>query len=734
MVAKKGQQAATATKSTATALKVLSPAEFKSRLVSLGFGPKAAESREKSLLLTASRLNVSPNSIIARFFSLPGKATKKDQDAFTKFVGMVDKYSSANFSHMFPYAIRAGPRGEVVNASMAHRLNAFKNSLRHLGTPSVHTASLGSILETLAVGYAAAVSDVPVMYWEENRYFANSQPGARPNGPKPTFCGPGREQNDVMAVMNALRTSPSHKVLLLKTIINTQPLFNVETNNARKTGWAKIFLNAATPASVNQALSQLKTMPGLQRLTRNGITWNHIKQVYSHFSPKPSEISVWKGFFEAEPDGIFFIIIDGVLYIYVLEFKITKGHAELVPSEAWQLAKTKRLLDHYFGQFSGFSGDKLVIKTIFVPWQYGQGVNSTAYNFRNPWNVIARGQPRADGVNFSALYRNTLGNSYRPDVWTPPKFETNTGINASIVESVIRSFDRSKAISAAKTLEMVIRAGRVATGRAGGGSAAVARIRPNAPGTALKNRAAAAAAAMGAAGVTENCTNGRYGTNHGAIILACGVLTPDICNEIVVNVQRLGLVHGWAAANDEGPVTQEQYQAGINAVNQICRWGAYKPPASSEFYNSRVDALRLKAFRDRLRAAGNAANAQLPEGPLKEVLLNLRWVKPSDSPIYVILQRVLANASTLEPKNVVPILNALKTAPTRGNNSNLNMYRKIFNRWMGNNRIIAPIAARTSTNNKLKRYTNNWSSRQTASAMNANAGGSSDGQYGSFVR
>lgn len=692
------------------------------KLLSKGLTERVALARAKTIQEVGQQIGMTPNSILSQFFSGNGKATKKEQETFSKFLKKVQEYSNANFSHMFPAVVRMGPNGRIVNAAMVHRLDKFKNTLRHLGTPSVHTASLGSVLETLAVGYAASLSGISVMYWEENRYFANSQPGARSNGPKPTFCGPGRERNDVMAVITTLNSNPTHKLLLLKTIINTEPLFRIENNNRRKEGWAKVFINGATPASVNQAVTALKTQnpTAHARLTPGSLTWNHIAQVYSYFFPKPSNVTSWKGFFEAEPDGIFFEIINGVLHIYVLEFKITKGKSELVPSEAWQLAKTKRLLEFYFGNFSPFSGDKLVVKTVFVPWQYGQAVNSTAYNFRDPWNVIAS-RGNTAGTNFSALYRTSLGNNYRPTVWTPPLFEQKTGINASVVQAVIEAYDRSSLVNVYKTTQMALRRSRVAHGRAAGGTNAVPGLEPNNPAVALKNRPAAVAAAAAARGVTRDCTNGRYGTNHVAIVIRCGVLTPEISREIFVNVQRLGLVHGWQKADDT--VTDAQYQAGINAVNQICSWNAFEAPASSAFYNTRVDALRLMAFRDRLRAEGAGA---LPRGPNSQYLLPLMYVKPSDAPMYTILQRVLANANTLEPQNVNSILNALSSVQS----NNINLYKRIFNKWLnrGNNRVTGPIAARTSSNAKLKRYVNNWRSRKTPTVMNNNTG-----QYGSFL-
>jgi len=602
--------------------------------------------------------------------------------------------SSINYPAKFP-AFTRNLSGEV-NVSKTMFMNSLQNATRHWGTPSVATASLGSILETLAVGYAAKRSDVGVLYWEENRYFSGSGPGSGT-----TFCGgPDRQAADTARVIQELSAQQQgHGVLLLKAVIDTRPLYMSETNSKRRSALFNVIINGATKNSVAAAAA---TIP---KAVKN-LRYEDIPRIYNLLKPIPAKNSPWKGFWAVEPDGIFFIYKDGRLYIYILEFKITKGHAETVPSEAWQMAKARMMIEKFFAAYNP------IVRTVFVPWQYGQGLNSTSINFRNPYERVRgpNGRPTqnfASNHKFSVLYRTALNQSFEPVVWRKEQFQRETGIDYTIAQAIVEGLERFKTKSISNMSAHIVRWSQVAANAMATGINVARQLTPNEAGVASKNRPAARQAAIGSSNRISNCSGGAYGADQPAIVLRClPVLGPAQYDDIIRSVQRLTHLRGWVAAPG---ATAEQYAQAQAVVKKIVQWTKAPQLYSSANLDTKKDVVRLQAWRDRI-SAPNFDTATITNRSAAD-LLSLRWIIPSEENIDSILSRVMINASTLGPANVNPLVNRLKTV-----GAPLNTYKRIFNTSaLKNNKVFNAIIARNLRNRSqgtLGNYARNLPSRR----------------------
>jgi len=650
-------------------------------------GSKQPTAAAKKLRLAANAAGMSVNKI------LKGRTLPEVME-FSKLAG---ERGASSYPSKLPTFSRVKGRGmTLINRSMM--VDVLHDAARHWGTPSVWAGTLGSILETLAVGYAAKKSGVEVLYWEDNKYFPGSGPGSGT-----TFCGgPTRAIQDVNTVMYAVREQARQGkgVILLKTVIDTRPLYSIENNNTRKNGWAQVFFNATEPSALYSAARKI-------RKTKNSLTYNDIPSIYDNVKPRGAKNSPWKGYWNAEPDGIFFEIKDGRLYIDVLEFKITQGKAESIPAEAWQMAKVKRMLEYFFKNYNP------IIRTNFCPWQYGTGVGEKNVNFRDPYELNKNSAYRWSGEKgrFDELYRNSFGNNstYKPRVLLPVDFERRTGIRASIAQKVVEAFERGTSNNLRFKLAHVVRHSRVSSSTAKG-VRTVQRIGPNAPGVASKNRAAAQMTAKGAANMVANCTQGAYGQDNPAIAIRCSpVLGPAEYDDIIRSVQRLGWLRGWVGVPG---ATAEQVSQGLDAVNKIARSTKAPQIYSNANLNTRRDVLRLKAWRDRISATNFNSNSV--NNLRATLLLALRWVEPSNETVSSIISRVTRNASTLAPGNVPQILKFLQN---KGVN-NMNTYKRVFNTQglASNNvfRVLVRESHRRPPQNVLSRYVNNLTSRKNA--------------------
>ena len=647
-------------------------------------GSKQPGAAAKKLRLAANAAGMSVNKI------LEGRTLPEAME-FTK---LAVTRGASSYPSKLPTFSRVGGGG-MTNIDRTMMVNVLQNAARHWGTPSVWTGSLGSILETLAVGYAAKKSGVEVLYWEDKKYFPGSGPGSGT-----TFCGgPTRAKQDVEIVMDAVRQQARQGkgVILLKTVIDTRPLYSIENNNNRKNGWARVFFNATEPSALSSAARTILK-------TKNSLTYNDIPSIYGIVKPRPAKNSPWKGYWNAEPDGIFFEMRDGNLYIDVIEFKITQGKVEGVPAEAWQMAKVKRMLEYFFQDYDP------IIRTNFCPWQYGTGVGQKNVNFRNPYEVKNSAYKWSGNKGkFDELYRNSFGNNstYKPRVLLPGDFESRTGIRASIAQKVVEAFERGTSNNLRFRLAHVVRHSRV-SGSASKGVRTVRSIGPNAPGVASKNRAAAQMTAKGAVNMVPNCTKGEYGLDNPAIVIRCSpVLGPAEYDDIIRSTQRLGWLRGWAGVPG---ATEEQVRRGLEVVKKMA--GSTKPPQlySSANLNTRRDVLRLKAWRDRISASNfNENSVNNLRAPY---LLALRWVEPSNETVSSIISRVTQNASALMPQNVPYILKFLRN---KGVN-NTNTYKRVFNTQglASNNvfKILVRESQRGPPQSVLARYVNNLTSRK----------------------
>ena len=593
-------------------------------------------------------------------------------------------------------AFTRGITGET-NVKRTLLVNAVQNATRHWGTPAVHTGSIGSILETLAVGYAAEKSGVTTLYWEEAKYFPGSGPGTRT-----TFCGGSRVSQDVKTVMDALNKSKDKSVILLKAVIDTRPLYENENDPSFQPAWAKVLFNATMPGHLTQAAKSIGKTP-----TRLG--YGDIPRIYNSLKPKPSKENPWKGYWNAEPDGVFFSIDDGQLNILVLEFKITQGKAESIPAEAWQMAKVKRMLEFFFREYDP------IVKIGFCPWQYGQGNNSNNIKFRNPYELSKNGRNYKHKNAFDTLYRNAFnGNKlWKPRIVRAVDFQKRTGIDVSIAQSIVEAYERSSTNNIRSILAHIVRHSRLVGSRAANGLNQARNVRPNAPGVAAKNAAAARMAAAGSRNRLADCTGGKYGTDTPSISIRClPVLGASEYEDIIRSVQRLGWLRGWRGALGATP---EQVKAGMNSVQKIVPSTRAPQLYSSANLNTRKDILRLQAWRDRI--SDPSFNAGSVNNLRKEYLLALKWVEPTTESISSIISRVTQNASTLEPKNVNPLINHLKK---RG--APINSFKTIFNKKaLSNNRVFNALIARNARNGSqgvLGNYVRNIIERKNNVANN----------------
>jgi len=309
---------------------------------------------------------------------------------------------------------------------------AFDEFLRKY-TPSLRQAHSGSLFEQAAVAVAAQVAGKLAVQYKDFGNNANTR--NRWTGDRLT-----RILTDTN-YSSQLRNG----VFILKSVFGLNRIKSAENTSYLQ----KLFTNLVKQNSINYGTAK--------KIKGAGTTYNLTNSV-----GKSAEISLWKGFYEVEPDVLYFKIgDDGVLYIHIFEFKIGSGKSEQEPAEYFQLVKAKRTIEMIFDNLissaspnSNLGRLQFIVKIHFFPLKYRlQGNSKTDFThpkntekWRGYWEKLSRQQPWMRHGPYS-LDNDPAPGSNRSlnGITTPNDFERITGVSTDLINVFLDAKAQSNA-------------------------------------------------------------------------------------------------------------------------------------------------------------------------------------------------------------------------------------------------------------------------------------------------
>jgi hypothetical protein len=326
----------------------------------------------------------------------------------------------------------------AIAGSNANRLKsyvasaAFDEFLRKY-TPSLRQAHSGSLFEQAAVAVAAQVAGKLAVQYKDFGNNVNTR---------------NRWTGDRLT---RILTDPRYSSQLRNGVFVLKSVFGL---NRIKTSenisyLQKLFTNLVKQNSINSGVA--KKIKGV------GTTYNLTNSV-----GKSADISLWKGFYEVEPDVLYFKLgDDGVLYIHIFEFKIGSGKSEQEPAEYFQLVKAKRTIEMIFDNLiasaspnSNLGRLQFIVKIHFFPLKYRLQANSktdfthpkNTEKWRGYWEKLSKPQPWMRHGPYS-LDNDPAPGSNRSlnGVTTPSDFERITGVSAELLNVFLDAKAQSNA-------------------------------------------------------------------------------------------------------------------------------------------------------------------------------------------------------------------------------------------------------------------------------------------------
>jgi hypothetical protein len=347
-------------------------------------------------------------------------------------------------------------------------------------TPSLRQAHSGSLFEQAAVAVAAKAAGKRVLSFPKTG--TSSTNNFRPNSRLNKYY----EGNRITQVWNnpKYRADLNNGIFVLKSAFG---LGRIKTNEPNIT-LQKLFYNLVTENSITTGQKNYTTKT------------NGTKRPLTNLVGKSANVSLWKGFYEVQPDVLYFQVKNGTLYVEIYEFKIGTGHAQREPAEYFQLVKAKRTLELIFQKNPPPYPYKIHIH--FFPLKYRLVAGETPTNFQHP---------TASSVNqkwknhYSAIISpqfSTHG-SYEisKEGTTPEDFKATTGVDVDAIKVLLTGYAKAEQNAIARSLRHSRRTGTgiYATSEAASAAKAALSVRKgnNAISRALKEEVAAEGARPG---------------------------------------------------------------------------------------------------------------------------------------------------------------------------------------------------------------------------------------------
>ena len=349
-------------------------------------------------------------------------------------------------------------------------------------TPSLRQAHSGSLFEQAAVAVAARAAGKRVLSFPKTG-------SNRKNNFTPNVNGRAYYQGNRIT---QLWTNPDYMrdlnngIFVLKTAFG---LGRVKTNETNP-NLQKLFYDLVTTNSVNKNQKNYtkKTNGTLRALTE--------------LKGKNANTSLWKGFYEVQPDVLYFQIKNGVLHVEIYEFKIGTGHAQREPAEYFQLVKAKRTLELIFAKNPPPIPYQIHIHFFPLKYRLISVPGEAPTNFQHP---------AAAGVDpkWKAYYSTIISPAFSSrgsyeigkNGTTPADFKSATGVDVEVIKVLLTGYAKAEQNAISRSLRHARRTGAGIYGTPGASAAAAAAlgVRPenNAVGRALKEQVAAGGARPG---------------------------------------------------------------------------------------------------------------------------------------------------------------------------------------------------------------------------------------------
>jgi hypothetical protein len=470
----------------------------------------------------------------------------------------------------------AAPTG---NRSAEARVNEYLRNvaldeLTRKFTPSLRQAHSGSLFEQAAIAIAANAAGKKVLSFPKTGN-ANTN-NFKPNENKRKYYEGNRLSQIWSAGLSGNRKKDlENGIFVLKSAFGLGRIKTNETiNKFKKLFYNLVMENAAnTPAKRAQ---QSYNSPAGGLLSLFG---------------KNANTSLWKGFYEVQPDVLYFVLKGTTLYVYIYEFKIGSGHAQRVPAEYFQLVKAKRTLELIFQKHPLPPGYNYNITIHFFPLKYRLvGGPNAPTDFAHPTNSYIDKKWQDYYREISKDIYAVHGSYAIKKTTSAEKFEETTGVSIAVVKKVLDAYSMSEEERIRRAIRHRRRTGAYASVNASGAAAATAAraARP------VNNNVNAALASFEVVA--------RPGPNYIANVMAQGIRTLP---ELIAALNYLDIAgyklkkRGNSAVNLKSIVLTLEIPSLGPLNNRGSTWSGVKKPKTSTEYKATIDTLlkRIEAAR-----------------------------------------------------------------------------------------------------------------------------------------
>lgn len=362
---------------------------------------------------TGATANSIMNSIIRHSNNLNKNTIKS---AFSKIRSGEALYSAAPVGEMGPNA--------RVNEYL--RNVAFDEMVRKF-TPALRQAHSGSLFEQAAIAIAAKaagkiVKSFPKTGLANTNNFTpnrNTRKYYEGNRISQVWTGPAAQKN--------LETG----VFVLKSAFGLGRIKTNENNPKFK----ELFFNLVKTNAKNNARKSAQT------------SYNTPPGGLLGLVGKNANTSLWKGFYEVQPDVLYFVLDhkDRKLKVYIYEFKIGSGHAQAVPAEYFQLVKAKRTLEKIFELKPPAlpAGYNYEITIHFFPLKYRLIGQNAPTNFAHPNANYIDPKWKKHYKEICKPEYAVHGTYAIKDITTPAQFLSQTGVDIEVVKKVLDAYSKA---------------------------------------------------------------------------------------------------------------------------------------------------------------------------------------------------------------------------------------------------------------------------------------------------
>ena len=349
-------------------------------------------------------------------------------------------------------------------------------------TPSLRQAHSGSLFEQAAVAVAARAAGKRVLVFPKTGT-------SRTNNFMPNVNGREFYQgNRITQVWTnpTYRADLNNGIFVLKTAFGLGRVKTNETNGTLQ----KLFYNLVTENSINTNQKNYTTKT------------NGTPRPLTNLKGKSANVSLWKGFYEVQPDVLYFQIKNNVLHVEIYEFKIGTGHAQREPAEYFQLVKAKRTLELIFAKNPPPIPYEIHIHFFPLKYRLISAPGEAPTNFQHPTAASVNQKWKNHYSSIISPQFSTHG-SYEitKEGTTPEEFKATTGVDVNVIKVLLTGYAKAEQNAIARSLRHARRtgAGIYGTPEASAAAKAALTARPenNAVSRALKEQMAAEGARPG---------------------------------------------------------------------------------------------------------------------------------------------------------------------------------------------------------------------------------------------